>query len=168
MPAATTRPRPTTRSAAALAAGVAVLAGAACGSVDEPRATATSPPRASAPPRPEGSSGEPSAEATAGPGPTVQQIQAALDAISPTRHPRENTGSCAAAGCIGLVTTGAVSIYQWPDVAAAARFLAKGGGTADRIGPYVLSYRTTEQHSTPPQVRQAYADKVRQMVGPVP
>ena len=44
----------------------------------------------------------------------------------------------------------------------------QAAGSADRIGSYVLSYRTNEQHSTPPTVRQAYADKVRELVGPTP
>jgi hypothetical protein len=102
------------------------------------------------------------------PGPTAQEIAAALDPIYPTRHPRDNTGSCAGAGCLGLVTTGSVSVYQWPSVTAAARFVGEGAGTADRIGPYVLAYRSTEQRATPPQVRRAYADQVRAMVGPAP
>jgi len=152
------------RLAVVLASAAAVLALAACGEEDPPR-TVTAPPRASAPAQPAPAPAEP----TAAPGPTVQDIAAALDAIHPTRHPRDNTGSCAgAAGCLGLITTGTVSIYQWPSVTAASRFVGEGAGTADRIGPYVLSYRGTEQHATPPQVRRAYADKVRQMVGPVP
>jgi len=155
-------PEPVAAGLAALLAGAAVLALAACGEENPPR-TVTAPPRASAPAQPA------PAEPTAAPGPTVQDIAAALDAIHPTRHPRDNTGSCAgAAGCLGLITTGTVSIYQWPSVTAASRFVGEGAGTADRIGPYVLSYRGTEQHATPPQVRRAYADKVRQMVGPVP
>jgi hypothetical protein len=108
----------------------------------------------------------PSTTATASP--TVAQIADALDDIEPTRHPRDNTSSCAAAaGCVGLVTAGRVSIYQWPSVSSAARFVGDGGN-ADRIGPYVLSYRTREQRVTPPEVRKAYADKVRELVGPVP
>jgi hypothetical protein len=146
----------------ALAGAAAVLVLAACGAENPPR-TVTAPPRASAPAQPA------PVEPTTAPGPTVQEIAAALDAIHPTRHPRDNTGSCAGtAGCLGLVTTGTVSIYQWPSVTAASRFVGEGAGTADRIGSYVLSYRGTEQHSTPPQVRRAYADKVRAMVGPVP
>jgi hypothetical protein len=146
------------RTAAALVA--AVLLSGACGAPDPPPGRTAAPTRAlrtAAAPAP-----------TAAPGPTVAQLADALDAVAPTRHPRDNTGSCAAtAGCVGLVTAGRVSIYQWPSVSAAARFVGDGGN-ADRIGPYVLSYRTREQRVTPPEVRRAYADKVRELVGPVP
>jgi hypothetical protein len=143
---------------AAVLVGAALLAG--CGAPDPP------PGRTPAPTRSLPTAAAPSP--TAAPGPTVQQLADALDAVAPTRHPRDNTGSCAAtAGCVGLVTAGRVSIYQWPSVSAAARFIGDGGN-ADRIGPYVLSYRTREQRVTPPEVRRAYADKVRELVGPVP
>jgi hypothetical protein len=147
------------RTAAVLVA--AVLLSAACGAPDPPPGRTAAPTRAlptvvRAPPP------------TAASGPTVQQLADALDAVEPTRHPRDNTASCAAAaGCLGLVTAGRVSIYQWPSVSAAARYIGDGGN-ADRIGPYVLSYRTREQRVTPPEVRKAYADTVRTLVGPVP
>jgi hypothetical protein len=140
----------------------ALLLAAGCGAPDPPAGRTPAPSRAL--PAVAG----PSAPPTAAPGPTVQEIADALDAVAPTRHPRDNTGSCAAsAGCVGLVTAGRVSIYQWPSVSAAARFVGDGGN-ADRIGPYVLSYRTREQRVTPAEVRKAYADKVRELVGPVP
>jgi hypothetical protein len=108
------------------------------------------------------------APTTAAPaGPTVQDIADALDGIEPIRHPRDNTGSCAVTrGCLGLITAGTVSIYRWPDASSATRYIG-GNGNADRIGPYVLSYRTNEQHSTSAGVRQEYAAKVRELVGPV-
>ena len=100
-------------------------------------------------------------------GPTVQEIADELDHIEQLRHPRDNTGSCAVTrGCLGLITAGTVSIYQWPDASSATRYIG-GNGNADRIGPYVLSYRTNEQHSTSAGVRQEYAAKVRELVGPV-
>jgi hypothetical protein len=141
---------------------VGVFVAAAC-AAEPPAERTVAPPRArptvAAPPSPAGSA----------PGPTVQEIATALDALHPTRHPRDNTASCAVtAGCLGLVTTGTVSIYRWPDVSSAARFVGEGGGTADRIGPYVLSYRTREQRVTSPEVRRAYAERVRAMVGVVP
>ena len=141
----------------------AVLALAGCGqeSPSRPAGAAVAPPPRSVDPFPS-TTPTPS-------GPTVQEIADALDGIAPLRHPRDNTGSCAAtAGCLGLITGGAVSIYQWPSVTEASRFIGDGAGTADRIGWYVLSYRTTEQRSTTPRVRKAYADKVRALVGPVP
>jgi hypothetical protein len=140
----------------------AVLASAAC-NAEPPDGRAAAPTRS--PPTVVAPAAPPTAAAS---GPTVAQIADALDGVEPTRHPRDNTGSCAAsAGCVGLVTAGRVSIYQWPSVSAAARFIGDGGN-ADRIGPYVLSYRTREQRVTPPEVRKAYADKVRELVGPVP
>ena len=146
------------RTAAALVA--AVLLSGACGAPEPTPGRTAAPTRAlptAAPTQP-----------TAAPGPTVQQLADALEAVEPTRHPRDNTASCAAAaGCLGLVTAGRVSIYQWPSVSAAARYIGDGGN-ADRIGPYVLSYRTREQRVTPPEVRKAYADTVRTLVGPVP
>lgn len=146
------------RTAAVTAA--ALLAVAGCGAPDPPAG------RTAAPTRTFPTFAAPSPTPT--PGPTVGQIADALEAVEPTRHPRDNTGSCAAkAGCIGLVTSGRVSIYQWPDVSSAARFVGDGGN-AERIGPYVLSYRTREQRVTPPEVRKAYADRVRELVGPVP
>lgn len=139
----------------------AVLAVAACGAPDPPAGRIAAPTRA-LPTR------IPLAPATATPGPTVGQIADALEDIEPTRHPRDNTSSCAVtARCVGLVTAGRVSVYQWLDVSSASRFVGDGGN-ADRIGPYVLSYRTREQRVTPPEVRKAYADKVRELVGPVP
>ena len=100
-------------------------------------------------------------------GPSVAEIADALGAIRTLRHPRDNTGSCAVvAGCRGLITAGEVSIYEWPDITSAARFVGDGSGTADRIGRWVLSYRTREQRATPTTVRTAFAARVRTMVGP--
>jgi hypothetical protein len=142
----------------------ALLLATACGADDPPRVTAATRPVPTPPPAVPTTTAAPVAPA----GPTVQEISDALDDISPVRHPRDNTGSCAVkAGCLGLMTTGAVSIYQWPDVTSATRYLGDGGN-ADRIGTYVLSYRTREQRSTPAQVRRAYADKVRELAGPAP
>ena len=145
------------RTAAALVA--AVLLTGACGA-PEP-----TPGRTAAPTRALPTVVRTPAPTTA-PGPTVRQLADALEAVEPTRHPRDNTASCAAAaGCLGLVTAGRVSIYQWPSVSAAARYIGDGGN-ADRIGPYVLSYRTREQSSTSPAVRAAYLNKMRELVGP--
>ncbi len=144
---------------------------AVLGAVSAAAACAAEPPveRTAAPPRARPTVAAAPSPAGTAPGPTAQQIAAALDAVHPTRHPRDNTASCAVtAGCLGLVTTGTVSIYQWPDVSSAARFVGEGSGTADRIGPYVLSYRTREQRVTSAEVRRAYADRVRAMVGTVP
>jgi hypothetical protein len=100
-------------------------------------------------------------------GPSVTEIADALGAIRALRHRRDNTGSCAVvAGCRGLITAGEVSIYEWPDVTSAARFVGDGAGTADRISRWVLSYRTREQRATPATVRTAFAERVRAMVGP--
>jgi hypothetical protein len=145
----------------ATALGIAALA-TACGTSDPPAAPARAIPVTTVAPVPT------AAPTTAVPtGPTVDEIADALGDIEPLRHPRDNTGSCAVTrGCLGLITAGTVSIYQWPDASSAGRYIG-GNGNADRVGPYVLSYRTNEQHSTPPDVRQAYAEKVRELVGPV-
>ena len=100
-------------------------------------------------------------------GPSVTEIADALGEIRTLRHPRDNTGSCAVvAGCRGLITAGEVSIYEWPDVTAAARYVGDGPGNADRIGRWVLSYRTREQRSTPISVRTAFGERGRALVGP--
>jgi hypothetical protein len=70
------------------------------------------------------------------------------------------------AGCRGLITAGEVSIYEWPDVTAASRYVGDGPANADRIGRWVLSYRTREQRSTPTTVRKAFGERVRALVGP--
>ena len=150
------------RAAAALGLALAaVLATAAC--AEDPPVRTTPPP----PARVTTAVEEEPAPAAAAPvtGPTAQDVADALDAVSPIRHPRDNTGSCAAKGCLGLVTAGTVSVYRWADAPTATRF-AGDGGAADRVGAYVLSYRTREQRSTPPAVRAAYVAKVRELVGP--
>ena len=138
----------------------ALVAGAmtACGAPDRAVVIRTAPalptPTTSAAPVPEG--------------PSVTEIAEALGEIRTLRHPRDNTGSCAVvAGCRGLITAGEVSIYEWPDVTAAARAVPDVPGNADRIGRWVLSYRTREQRSTPTTVRKAFGERVRALVGPM-
>jgi len=146
----------------------AALVTTACAD-DAPARTAPTRAVSRVPPTPQPPTPQPPTTSTPVPsGPTVREIADALDAIATVRHPRDNTASCAVkAGCLGLITGGTVSIYQWPSVSAASRYIGEGGGAAaDRIGPYVLSYRTTEQQSTPTAVRKAYAAKVRELVGP--
>ena len=84
--------------------------------------------------------------------------------LYPTPHPRDNTGACAP-GCTQLITTDAVSVYQWTDAATAQRFCKPELGACDQVGVFVLSYAGSEQALTSGEARKAYADKVRSMVG---
>lgn len=111
----------------------------------------------------------PTAQSDAPQGLTASQVADELNKLNPTPHPRDNTGSCAARadstspGCVQLITTDAVSVYQWTDESQATRFCEPGVSRCDRIGVFVLSYAGTEQKATSKKARAAYADKVRQL-----
>lgn len=97
-------------------------------------------------------------------GPTASSVVEELSALYPAPNPRDNTGSCAGdGGCVQLVTTDAVSVYQWPDEATARRF-AGGSDAVDVVGPFALSYRGAEQQATSEQARAAYAQRVRELL----
>lgn len=51
-------------------------------------------------------------------------VDAVLAAGLPARDPRNNTASCAEAGCVQLVTTDDFSVYQFLEVEAASRYAA--------------------------------------------
>ncbi|ALE76873.1 hypothetical protein FRP1_29310 (plasmid) [Pseudonocardia sp. EC080625-04] len=67
-----------------------------------------------------------------------------LSAVFPLPAPRDNTDFCAAdSGCEQLITTDALSIYQWPDDATAERQTAVAtdmGQQVHRAGPFVLRF----------------------------
>lgn len=152
--------RRVTRTAAAFGVALGAVLTAACAQ-DPPARTPPPPVRATTAVADE----PPPTSAAPVTGPSAQEVADALDAVAPVRHPRDNTASCAAKGCLGLVTAGTVSVYRWPDAPTATRFAGEGGA-ADRVGGYVLSYRSREQRSTPPAVRAAYLRRARDLIGP--
>jgi hypothetical protein len=97
-------------------------------------------------------------------GPTASSVVEELSALYPAPNPRDNTGSCAGdGGCVQLVTTDAVSVYQWPDEATALRF-AGDSDAVDVVGPFALSYRGDRQQATSDEARAAYAQRVRELL----
>lgn len=85
-----------------------------------------------------------------------------LSLLHPAPNPRDESDDCD--GCVQLVTTDAVSVYQWPDVDSAARHAHDLGEPADHISTFVLSYRGAEQAQTSAEVRAAYADGLRELL----
>lgn len=99
-------------------------------------------------------------------GPSAADVARELSALYPTPNPRDNTGFCAGdGGCVQLITTDAVSIYQWPDEATAVRHAnGREGGAVDRVGPFVLSYGDERQRLTSAEARAAYVDRIRELL----
>ncbi|MGH8909039.1 MAG: hypothetical protein ACRD0K_21735 [Egibacteraceae bacterium] len=50
---------------------------------------------------------------------TAADVVEEINALYPTPNSRDNTHSCDDAGCVQLITTDTVSVYQWPDEASA-------------------------------------------------
>jgi hypothetical protein len=95
---------------------------------------------------------------------TAAEVVEELSAHYPLPNPRDNTASCAGqGGCVQLITTDAVSVYQWPDEATAKRF-AGGRLDFDQEGPFVLSYAGTEQRTTDISTRVSYMVKLRELL----
>jgi hypothetical protein len=97
-------------------------------------------------------------------GPTAQNVVDALGPLFPVGNQRDNTGTCEPTGCEQLITTDAVSVYQWPDEAAAVSFATGLGDVVQQVGPFVLSYAGTEQQLTPRGARAAFAARVRTLL----
>lgn len=95
------------------------------------------------------------------PVPTARQVVARLERLYPLPNQRDNTGACAPA-CRALITTDAVSVYDWKTAAAAKRWTS---ASADVVGPYVLSYAGTEQQMTSKEARADMAAEVKRMLG---
>lgn len=56
------------------------------------------------------------------------------------QNPRDNSAGCADLGCRQIITTDAVSIYVWPDVASAEHAASVWSDEGHRAGLVVLSY----------------------------
>jgi hypothetical protein len=92
----------------------------------------------------------PAACPTAQPPSGAVSAQDVVDAITaaglPARDPRTNTGFCADSGCVQLVTTDDVSVYQYVDEAAATR-MATAFPLTHQVG--LLFVRFTQDGSNP-------------------
>ncbi|MFF5265407.1 hypothetical protein ACFY4C_41545 [Actinomadura viridis] len=111
-----------------------------------------------APAPPPSSSARPDSSSVARP--TARQIADRLADLYPIPNPRDNTHSCAPA-CRGLITTDAVSIYDWSDEASAKRSTSSKDRT--RVGPYLLSFTGTEQAMTSQEARAKMAAELKRM-----
>lgn len=89
--------------------------------------------------------------------PQVDALVAELAALYPVPDPRDNTDFCRAAGCVQMVTTGAVTVSQWPTEADAVRWAEAAVVDADQAGRFVLSYAGTDQQFTSDEARAAWA-----------
>ncbi|WP_071289062.1 hypothetical protein [Mycolicibacterium llatzerense] len=84
---------------------------------------------------------------TAAPGAvTARQVADAITAAGlPARKPRDNSeSSCRSFGCVQLITTDDVSVYQFPDTAAADRMASSDMFTGYQNGPIVLAFHGAE------------------------
>jgi len=100
---------------------------------------------------------------------TADQVHAELNGLFPAPNARDNTSACADAGCVQLVTSDAVSIYQWPDDATAQRWAEAMDGDpfdARQVGPFMLLWdeRDERQGPTSAEARDAYTARLGELV----
>lgn len=96
------------------------------------------------------------------------QAQVVVDAIAekwPVPHPDDNTDACAgkegaAGGCVQLITTDAVSVYEFADAATAKTWVTKMKVNGDwrQAGRFALAWTARDQHLTDKAAR---ADMVK-------
>nr|BFE33712.1 hypothetical protein GCM10010200_059630 [Actinomadura rugatobispora] len=99
----------------------------------------------------------------AAPRPTAQQIVARLETLYPLPEPRDNTHSCAPA-CRGLITTDAVSVYDWREETSAKRWATSAGKNAERVGLTSCRSPGAEQAMTSQEARDKMAAEVKRML----
>lgn len=100
-----------------------------------------------------------------GGGPSVDaaEVVEELSALYPAPNARDNTGFCASSGCEQMVTTDAVTVSQWPDAEAAAKWTAAmANSDARQAGLFVLTF-TGEQDATSTEARDAYTAKASEL-----
>jgi hypothetical protein len=86
-----------------------------------------------------------------------------LGSLYPTPNARDNTGFCAAAGCEQMVTTDAVSVSQWPNEAAAAKWAgAMANSDARQAGRFVLTF-SGDQDVTSDEARDAFTRRATEL-----
>ena len=136
-------------AASVVLAILAVLVASGCGRADG------SPPAASTPPA--SPTASPSPPANSEPAPATLNAWVVLGAFSdanlPVPNPRNNSAGCAELGCTQLVTTDAVSIYVWPDLASAKHAASVWGEGGHQEGLVLLSYTGAR---TPEKARAGY------------
>ncbi|XVU25801.1 hypothetical protein ACQPZJ_01715 [Actinoplanes sp. CA-054009] len=91
------------------------------------------------------------------------QAQMVIDAIAekwPLPNPQDNTGSCAgkegaAGGCVQLITTDAVSVYEFADEATAKNWVTKMKANGDwrQAGRFALAWTARDQDMTDKDAR---------------
>jgi hypothetical protein len=94
---------------------------------------------------------------------TVDEVMAALAAAGlPVPNPRDDSAGCREYGCSRLVTTDILSIREWPDPAAAQRWVDAG---VDPAGTILIGRSTTVDFlaggTTPAYDRAAYVAVLR-------
>ncbi|MEU8821809.1 hypothetical protein [Actinoplanes sp. NPDC048796] len=116
-----------------------------------------------------GGGDEPAAAPTAAAaGERPGQAQTVVDAIAakwPLPNPEDNTSACAgkegaADGCVQLITTDAVSVYEYADAATAKRWVTemKKQGDWRQAGRFALAWTARDQDMTDKDAR---ADMVK-------
>lgn len=144
--------------AGALCAGVSIVAVALAGLLglvwessasaqpsDEPT------PRAVAPAGPDAQPRVPPADA--------DEVAARMGRLYPLPNRRDATVSCAGQGCLQMLNTDRVSIYEWSSTGAADRWAAATG--ADHAGRFGLSYGGPRQQRTIDQARVSWLELLR-------
>ncbi|MDL4812846.1 hypothetical protein [Actinomadura opuntiae] len=143
---------------AATLAAVAITA-AGCNSKDTPKAA------------PSSASKTQSAAPKSSPAPTARTIVTRLADLYPLPNPTDNTGACAAKkgstgkGCVQLITTDAVSVYEFGDAATAAHWTKEMRKLGDwrQVGRFVLAWTARDQKFTSKDARAKMVAAVRKM-----
>ncbi|MED4530944.1 hypothetical protein [Metabacillus fastidiosus] len=91
-------------------------------------------------------------------GPTADEVLQSFQNVSlPTPEARDNTHNCGDLGCVKLITTEAVSIYEWPTVEKAQEVQGKNFGT-HQAGPIII--RMNDKSLDP----KAYIDTLNELI----
>lgn len=97
----------------------------------------------------------------------VTEVVGELNALFPAPNVRDNTGFCEGErGCEQLVTTDAVSVWEFPNVATADHWMANGYTPEQeptQAGRFVLTYGLDRQQLTSDEARAAYLAKVNEL-----
>jgi len=102
---------------------------------------------------------DPLATAAAGATTAQQVVDAIIAAGLPARNPRDNSQSnCRSIGCVQLITTDDVSVYQFPADASALKFAGASPFGVSQRGPIVLVFHgDTPDHRYQPVLNRIVA-----------
>lgn len=103
---------------------------------------------------------------------TAQQIVDEISKKWPLPEPTDNTGSCAAKpgdtgkGCVKLITTGSVSVYEFADEATARHWVTemKRNGDWRQAGRFALAWTARDQDFTSDEARADMVKTVERLV----